>query len=149
MSRLWKAYLDRLYRLARSWGRADSAPFRPRLELLEPRAAPSGLAMVEAFVSPASAEPAVFRVSESLATERARPTPALACRSFDDRLFGDESAERVRDGNDLEVLFAVPMRFDANDLAGSDLYTGKDDVSSLFARNDGAACDVVFIGANW
>ena len=75
-----KDCLDRLLRLAgRPWGRAGSAAFRPRLELLEPRAAPGGLTLTDAFPPPPATEPALFRVSEALAATdaaaRARPRP--------------------------------------------------------------------------
>lgn len=153
---LLKNCLDGLIRLARRpWKRPEPSAFRPRLELLEPRAAPGGLSMAEVPAPAPASPPALIRVSESLVIEREpRRLPVLAGRAFEDRLFGEESAEAVRGGKDLDELFAGPLSFpplrslDGDEL---DLYSGKDDTSLIFAKQaeEVVAADALFMDAGW
>jgi len=151
---LLKTFLDHLFRLVRGpWRRGQRSGFRPRLELLEGRAAPSGLAIAEA-PAPPPAPAALVRVSEQAGSEAdPRPLPVLAGRAFEDRLFGDETGDSVRGGKDLDVLFAGRLDFPPlPGLDGADAWcSGKDDVALIFASAESAGAavtDVVFLDSS-
>jgi hypothetical protein len=150
---LLKTFLDRLFRLARGrWRRDERSAFRPRLELLEGRAAPSGLAIAQA-PPPPPAPSALVRVSEQGGVAEADPRrlPVLAGRAFEDRLFGDETGDSVRGGKDLDVLSASRLDFTPLPGLGADAWcSGKDDVALIFAGADAAgAADALFIDSGW
>ena len=153
-----KTILAPLFRLVCGPWRRDEAPaFRPRLEMLETRAAPVGLGLAEA--PPPPAVPALVRSSDqgAVADVERRPLPVLTSRAFRDRLFGDEPGDAVRGGKDLEVLFAGPLSFPPlshlDDPDVTALCSGKDDTALIFARTDAEGAvvtDALFMdGSGW